>query len=78
MIKVSILRASILLGLFTIGMLGVFAIPLEDSPTWFSDLFISKLIGGTGIWVFSKLYTHWKKKDKWIKAYDKWNAQNED
>lgn len=73
MIKVSILRASILLSLFTIGMLGVFAIPVDDSTTWYFDLLFSKLIGGACLWIFSKLYEHWKKTDKWIKAYDKWN-----
>ncbi len=66
--KVSFLRASFLLGIFAIGMLGIFAIPMDDSTTWFSDLLISKLIGAAALWFFSKLYDHWKKTDKWIKA----------
>lgn len=75
--KVSFLRVSFLLGIFAIGMLGIFAIPMDDSPTWFSDLLFSKLIGGACFWIFSKFYDHWKKTDKWIKAYDKWNDEAE-
>lgn len=73
MIKVHLIRIAILLTLFTVGMLGIFAMPMDDSPTWCFDLFLSKILGVACIWIFSKLYEIWKKTDKWIQAYDKWN-----
>lgn len=73
MIKVHLIRIAILLTLFTVGMLGIFAMPMDDSPTWCFDLFLSKILGGACIWIFSKLYEIWKKTDEWIQAYDKWN-----
>lgn len=73
MVKIHLTRVAILITLLTVGMLGIFAIPVDDSPTWYFDLFLSKLSGGACIWIFSKLYEIWRKTDKWIQAYDKWN-----
>lgn len=73
MIKVHLTRIAILITLFTVGMLGIFAMPMDDSPTWCLDLFLSKILGGACLWIFSKLYEIWKKTDEWIQAYDKWN-----
>lgn len=73
MIKRHLIRIAILISFFTVGMLGIFAIPMDDSATWYSDLFLSKLLGGTCIWIFYRLYKVWKRTDSWIRAYDKWN-----
>lgn len=73
MVKIHLTRIAILITLFTAGLLGIFTIPMDDSATWYSDLLLSKLLGGVSIWIFSKLYHTWRKTDKWIRAYDKWN-----
>ena len=73
MVIIHLTRVAILITLFTVGLLGIFAMPMDDSPTWCSDLFLSKVLGVACIWIFSKLYEIWRKTDKWIQAYDKWN-----
>ncbi len=74
MAKVHITRVAVLITLFTTGILGIFAMPMDDSPSWYSDLLLSKAIGAGGIWTFHRLYKKWRMTDKWIKAYDKWAA----
>ena len=71
MIKVHLTRIAILFMLFTVGMLGLFSIPMDDSKTWYSDLFLSKGLGGVCIWIFTRLYEKWKKTDTWLQAYEK-------
>lgn len=75
MIKIHLTRIAILITFFTVGMLGILAIPMDDSETWYSDLFLSKLLGGACIWIFAKLYEVWKRTDSWIRIYDKWNSR---
>lgn len=76
MIKIHIIRIAILITFFAVGMLGIFSMPMDDSQTWYSDLFFSKILGAASSWIFAKLYERWKKSDKWIKAYDKWATAN--
>ena len=73
MVKLHLTRITVLISLFTVGLLGIFAVPMEDSPTWYFDLFFSKILGGACIWIFSKLYGIWRKTDDWIRTYDEWN-----
>lgn len=73
MVKVHLTRIAILITLFAVGLLGIFATPMDDSPTWYSDLFLSKGIGAGCLWIFYKFYEVWKRTDSWIQAYDKWN-----
>lgn len=70
----SIIRTLILLALFTAGLLSLFAIPMDDSTTWYSDLLISKAMAPVCLWSFGNLYERWKKTDRWVRAYDKWNT----
>lgn len=72
MIKIHLTRIAILITFFTVGMLGIFAIPMDDSATWYSDLLLSKVIEAGCLWVFYKLYEVWKRTDRWIQAYEKW------
>ena len=76
MIKKSILRILILITLFTTGFLGIFAIPVDNSDSWYTDLFISKIGAVISFWLFSRLYRKWKVSDPWIRAYDKWNDES--
>lgn len=39
-----IIRKSILFALFAIAVYALFCTPLDESPTWFRDLLISKMI----------------------------------
>lgn len=72
MMKIHIIRVVFLLALFSVGIFSLFAMPMDDSLTWYSDLFISKAIAALCLWVFGNLYDRWKKTDRWIRAYDKW------
>ena len=71
MIKIHLVRVTILTALFTVGMLGIFDIPMDDSTTWYSEQILSKTLGGGCFWIFHKLYESWKKTDSWIQAYEK-------
>lgn len=73
MIKISIIRVLLLLSLFTIGLFSLFAIPMDDSPTWTSDLILSKCLAFITFWLFNRLYERWKVADRFIRAFDKWN-----
>lgn len=75
MTKKSILRILLLITLFTTGFLGLFAIPVDNSDSWYTDLLLSKALAAVCLWSFGKLYTRWKKSDAWIRAYDRWNAK---
>lgn len=71
----SLIRVSILITLSIVAFIGIFSTPIDDSPTWFSDLLISKSIGFLAAWVISKLYPRWAETDKWVSTYDKWCAE---
>ena len=75
MIKISIIRVLLLLSLFAIGLSSLFAIPMDDSPTWTSDLLISKGIAFCSLWLFNRLYERWKITDRFIRAYDRWSTK---
>lgn len=72
--RISIIRVLLLLSLFTVGLLSLFAIPMDDSPTWTSDLIISKAFAFISLWLFNRLYERWKVADQIIRAFDKWNS----
>lgn len=55
-------RYYVLFVLFGIGSIGIFCVPSDDSETWFTDLFISKAVGGLFIYVFYKLTEYWNIK----------------
>lgn len=74
MIRISLIRVLLLLSLFTVGFLCLFAIPVDDSETWYSDLILSKGVAAVCFWSFGKLYERWKKTDRWVRAYDRWNT----
>ena len=69
----SLIRIAILLALFSAGLLGMLSIPMDASPRWYSDLILSKAIGCLSLLAFAKLYARWRKTDRWIRAYDRWN-----
>ena len=73
MIVIHITRVALLILLIAVGLLSLFVIPIDDSPTWCSDLFLSKGLAGVCLWSFGKLYTRWKDTDSWVRAYDRWN-----
>lgn len=56
--------------IFGIALLGLMAEPLDDSRWWFEQFFISKAVAAAGFFAFWKLYSHWSKTDKWLKAYN--------
>lgn len=68
----SLIRVSILIALSVVAFIGIFSAPIDNSPTWFSDFFISKGIGFVAAWSIYKLYPRWAKTDKWVSVYDKW------
>ncbi len=72
--RISLIRVLLLLSLFTVGIFCLFAIPMDDSATWYSDFFISKAVATGCLWRFGKLYERWKKTDSWVRAYDRWNT----
>ena len=74
MIKIHIIRVAFLLALFTVGLLSLFAMPMDDSPTWYSDLLLSKGLAAACLWAFGRLYKRWKETDSWVRAYDRWNG----
>ena len=76
--QVSIIRAIILLALFSVGLLSLFAIPMDDSPTWTSDLFFSKGLAFFSLWLFNRLYERWKVVDRVIRAFDRWSNKGMD
>ena len=71
--SISIIRILLLLTLFTVGLFYLFANPIDDSPTWTSDLILSKCIGFITLWLFNRLYERWKIVDRFIRAFDRWN-----
>ena len=73
MIRISIIRVLLLLSLFTVGLFSLFAIPMDDSPTWTSDLILSKCLAFIMLWLFNRLYERWKVADRFIRAFDRWN-----
>ena len=72
----SILRVCVLFAIATVALIGLFGTPLDDSPSWERDLFLSKIVGFIAAFAFSGLYSRWLKVDKWIKAYDRWCRGN--
>lgn len=78
MIIIHLARVAILIALLTAGILGIFAVPVDHSTTWYSDLILSKLLGASCIWTFHKLYETWKKTDDWFIAYDEWCKKADD
>lgn len=67
---ISACRALLLIVIFGIALGALMAEPLDDSRWWFEQFFISKTIAIAGIVAFWKLYNHWSKTDKWLKAYN--------
>lgn len=67
----SIIRITLIVAAASVGTLGLMAVPYDDSPTWFTDFFLSKAIAAAGWYAAWLLYAKWSKVDKWLEAYDK-------
>lgn len=78
MVRISIIRVLLLLSLFTVGLLSLFAIPMDDSPTWTLDLLLSKFLAALCLWCFNRLYERWKIVDRLIRAFDRWSNKGMD
>lgn len=65
----TLIRISILMALLTGAIAGIFAIPVDDSNTWYLDLLLSKAIAAGCVWLFSILYRQWRKTDPHIRAF---------
>lgn len=55
----STLRASILIALFMAGIVALFIIPENDSPTWWSELIITKTICVICFYILARLIRRW-------------------
>lgn len=78
MIRISIIRVLSLVSLFTVGLFSLFAIPMDDSPTWALDLILSKGVAFIMFWLFHRLYERWKVGDRLIRAFDMWSNKGID
>ena len=67
---ISIMRIALIVAAATVGTLGLMAIPNDDSPTWLTDLYLSKAIAAAGWYVAWLLNAKWSKVDKWIGAFN--------
>lgn len=56
------LKFSALVALFIVGFVSLFAIPADNSPTWWSDFFISKSIAAASWLSFVYLNKRWGEK----------------
>lgn len=74
----SLIRIIILLTLFSVGFFLLFAIPMDDSPSWTSDLLLSKGLAFLSLWQFNRLYERWKVADRIISAFDRWSNKGVD
>jgi len=70
----SILRITILVGLFMTAMICLFSEPVDEAK-WFLYFFASKVVAAVCIWSLTKLYPRWSKTDKWIARYDAWSMK---
>lgn len=55
----SILRLLILIVLGILAMIGIFSEPLADSPNWYTDVLLSKILGVLSAWSFGRLLARW-------------------
>lgn len=46
-------------------------IALILTPAWFFFLFATKIIAAAGFYAAYRLYEAWKKRNKWLAAYDR-------
>lgn len=71
------LRYYVLLLLGFVAIIGIFGAPADDSPTWFGDMILSKVIGFGAGYVHLKLFDHWSKNNL-IPELDKLTEDEED
>lgn len=64
-------RIAVLIVLFSIGFLALFAEPEDNAENWFLLMIGSKAIAAASIYAGAKLYNQWKQTDEWLAAYDK-------
>lgn len=67
----SAMRIAILLAAFGIGLIGLMAKPIDDSPLWLELFVASKAAAAGAFYAFWRLYERWKRTDKWVGKYDK-------
>lgn len=67
--------ALLLLGF--VAIIGIFGVPADDSPTWFGDLILSKIIGASAGYAMYRLIEHWSKNNL-IPELDKLTEDEED
>lgn len=56
-------RYYVLLLLGFIAMIGIFGIPADDNPAWFSYMILSKVIGVGAGYAMYRLIEHWNKNN---------------
>lgn len=64
------MRIAVLFGIFGIALIGLVAVPDDDSAWWMEQFFISKGIAAAAFYAFYKLDSRWSKTDRWLKAYN--------
>lgn len=70
-------RYYVLLLLGFVAMIGIFGIPADDNPAWFSDMILSKVIGFGAGYAMYRLIEHWSKNNL-IPELDKLAKEEDD
>ncbi len=69
----SLTRIIILLALALAATFGILSVPADDaSPTWITELILSKAIGFGAAVILCFLYSEWSLCDDIIRAFDRW------
>ena len=70
-------RYYVLLLLGFVAMIGIFGVPADDNPAWFSDMILSKVIGFSAGYAMYRLIDHWSKNNL-IPELDKLAKEEDD
>lgn len=62
-------RALLLFAIFEVSIIALLAEPDDASQWWLEAFIISKAIAAIGFLAVWKLFSRWRKTDKWIKRF---------